>query len=133
MKVYSFIKWNEHLEIRNRIDFGGNYEITESGKVINKYGRTLRGSKNKNGYIVFTLIDVNGNSQKVSAHQLVAQHYHSDTMVTGKSVDHIDRNRENNHKENIRWATYAEQINNRNDYAYIRYLEDILIQNNIEF
>lgn len=133
MKVFEIIRWTQLLEIERKVQFGGNYAILEDGKVINKYGRKLRGSIDAKGYVVYTLADTDGNHHKVMGHQIVAQYYHNDTMTTGKSVDHIDRNRENNDKGNLRWATPAEQMANKNDFAYILYLENLLIENNIEY
>jgi hypothetical protein len=115
------------------------YYITEDGKAYRKprkndkygyYGNPnengliylkpgYRGStKNKNYYydcINISLYDENGKflkQIKKSIHQLVAE-----TFIPNPNnyteIDHIDRNKRNNSKDNLRWVTRSENMNNR--------------------
>lgn len=74
----------------------------------------------RDGYPTVDINTVLGR-KTVPVHRLVAEAfipnpYHKPT------VDHIDRNPQNNHVENLRWATYREQSKNqgpRSKYIYI--------------
>jgi len=54
----------------------------------------------------------NNNEKKLSIHKLVALTY-IPNPENKYSVDHIDRNKTNNHISNLRWATFSEQMTNR--------------------
>jgi hypothetical protein len=75
------------------------HTITIKGKIKAQTIRT-------DGYLTVLL----SNSQKeerVSVHRLVALHFIPNTK-NKPQVDHIDRNRTNNHVDNLRWATQSE-------------------------
>ncbi len=52
-------------------------------------------------------------------HRLVAEAFHGSPTSDEDTVDHIDRNRENNYSDNLRWASRAEQNTNRSNIAKI--------------
>lgn len=58
------------------------------------------GSKNKNGYMIF--------SGNVRVHQIVCTAFHGPEPQSHMVVDHIDTNRCNNRPENLRWLTRLE-------------------------
>lgn len=66
---------------------------------------------NNNGYLRVSL-EINGKKRKVYVHQLVARDFIP--TVEGKDiVDHIDRDRCNNCKDNLRWVNSSENSQNR--------------------
>lgn len=56
---------------------------------------------------------LNINKIKIFVHQLVCMVFHGPKPSDKHTVDHIDRNPLNNHKDNLRWATKEEQSINR--------------------
>lgn len=88
-----------------------NYEISDHGRVRNvKTGRILKYSIDSHGYRKVNLC-LNGKQKNQRIHRLLAQAF-LDNPHEYNCVDHIDRNRTNNHISNLRWVTY--QMNNCN-------------------
>ena len=92
-----------------------NYSITNEGKVINnKTGKILKAQLNRDGYFLVKLYNENGWKQKY-IHRLAGEHFLE--RVEGKTeIDHINRNKQNNHISNLRWADRSEQQINKGDY-----------------
>ena len=90
-----------------------NYLIYEDGKVW---------SKNRNNYVTqwdskqkykVVYLYNNGDRKTIKVHRLVAMHYIKNTHPNiYKEVDHIDRDKSNNHKDNLRWVSGS--FNNKN-------------------
>ena len=55
------------------------------------------------------------NHKQYAVHRLVAESF-IDNPESKPTVDHIDRNRDNNDYRNLRWATMAEQERNQDRY-----------------
>ena len=86
--------------------YEGLYEISSYGNVVSHHGKTSRilaHRKGKSGYIQYGL-SKNGIVTTVSAHRLVAQAFipNPDNLET---VSHKDENPENNHVDNLEWAS----------------------------
>jgi len=86
------------------------YIVTNDGRVFsfNKGGKWLKPQVGTDGY---NTVNIN-NKKRVIIHRLVA-----DAFVTGKSdektmVDHMDRNKLNNHYKNLRWVSRGENSRN---------------------
>ena len=104
-----------------------NYLIYEDGRVYSKY---------KRGFLIPILhnigyhrvcVCVNGKKTFLYIHRLVAEHY-IPNPENRPQVDHINRIKDDNRIENLRWATAKENsdnrgMNNRNTsgHMYITY------------
>jgi hypothetical protein len=86
------------------------YYISDLGRIKNKHGRILKVSVNKKGY---TKIVLRLDKQKVnfSLYRIVAEVFIGD--VKGKIVDHIDRDKLNNTRENLRIVNKEENVHNQ--------------------
>jgi len=95
-----------------------NYEISDAGEVRNsKTGRTLTPALT-HGYHRITLC-INNITSNWTIHRLVAL-YHIENPENYPCVDHIDRNRTNNHVSNLRWVTHSENSKNTGYSHYNR-------------
>lgn len=89
------------------------YHISSLGRVKNsERERIMRPYKKTGGYLAVTLVGSVGNRKTFLVHRLVAFAFVGEE-VQGQTVDHIDRNTENNVATNLRWATPSEQTANR--------------------
>lgn len=111
-----------------------NYEVSNLGRIRNKRTKIiLNGYKNKSGYIIVSLDNVN-----YSLHRLILQSWSPQRDFENLVVDHINGIRSDNRLENLRWATEEENtvfmIKNRkeitkettrliNKYGYEKTLE----------
>jgi hypothetical protein len=84
------------------------YAVSDEGYVMNmKTGHILRLLDDSRGY---ARVDLHGKHRKV--HRLVAERFLPGPTQEGLVVDHIDRNRLNNHASNLRWVTSKENSRN---------------------
>ena len=105
---------HESININNK----QNYRISNFGRLKNvKKNRILQG-KVENGYLRYTLtIIIDGKTKNVmfQANRLVGL-----TFIKNPNnlphVDHIDRNKLNNHISNLRWLSIKDNNNNRKVY-----------------
>jgi hypothetical protein len=93
------------------LSYDETYSVSEEGYVMNhKTGKILFNQDDRRGY---DRVDINGKHRKV--HQLVAARFLPAPTEEGLIIDHIDRDRRNNHASNLRWATRS--VNNSNRSA----------------
>ena len=95
-----------------------NYEVSTEGQVRNvKTNKMLTNIVTKQGRHRVKL-SVDGESKGYQVHRLVATTFIPN--IEGKpEVDHIDRNRLNNHVSNLRWVTHSENQCNKGYYHHI--------------
>ena len=72
---------------------------------------------NNKGYRMINIQAINGKRKGELIHRLVALHF-IENPNGYPEVDHIDRNKENNNVENLRWVTHSENNKNKNHYTW---------------
>lgn len=98
--------------------YEGLYQVSTLGRVKRvTTGRILKGSKDKDGYLMVRLSKNNIKSDK-AIHRLVAQAF-IPNPENKLEVNHIDENKTNNSLYNLEWMTRKENINHgtRNERA----------------
>lgn len=89
-----------------------NKNFYNIGEVIyRKDGRSCSNCVNKNGYY-----RIKFKSKEYLSHRILWILYNQQELPEGYLIDHIDRNRSNNIKENLRVATSSENIQNTKLY-----------------
>ena len=103
------------------IDGYENYIIYEDGLIYNENNdRFIKDRKEKNGYMRVGL-SKDGKEKHFLVHRLIALSF-IPNPDNKKCIDHINRIRDDNRIENLRWVTHSENSQNRcdnNDELYI--------------
>ena len=84
-----------------------NYLIYEDGRCWSNFNKRFL-NEQKNTYNHYSL-SKKGIVTTLFIHKLVAEHFLSPKPTEKHEIDHIDRNKKNNHISNLRWATRSEQ------------------------
>ena len=88
-----------------------NYVIYPDGRVYSKKSNIfMTGTDNGKGYLQTAF-----SGKRKYIHRLVAEHY-IPNPENKATVDHIDRDKNNNRVDNLRWATMKEQKQNQKLY-----------------
>tara|TARA_R110000824_G_C14750119_1_gene628474 strand:- start:33 stop:482 length:450 start_codon:yes stop_codon:yes gene_type:complete len=90
-----------------------NYLIYPDGRVFTKKrNKFLKPGGNGDGYEIFKLYEGHNIHKTITCHRLVAVHYIPNPENL-KEVDHLNRIRDDNRVENLRWVTSKENNNNK--------------------
>lgn len=88
------------------------YSVSDDGFVMNHLtGQILKLQDDRRGYY---RVDIKGKHRKV--HQLIADRFLPAPTEENLVIDHIDRDRRNNHASNLRWVTRKVNSQNRTPY-----------------
>ena len=112
-KITKLYRFSTKRKINEVCDFSNkDYYIDTNGNLYHK-NHKLVNVRNNMGYVTNYMKDNQGKGKCFLRHQIVAQVFMMDEYEEGKTVDHINRIRDDNRLENLRWATPAVQTQNR--------------------
>jgi hypothetical protein len=113
------------------------YAISNYGRLVRfslwhelEYGRIIKGSK-QDGYRIWRYAVRDNNTIKYKhkfLYRLVAEYFLPKTSEEQVYVLHLDRKRDNDRIENLRWATKAEQLEHSKKSPYVKAALKIQIQ-----
>jgi hypothetical protein len=98
-----------------------NYLINKDGKIISKYyKKEIVFQTDRDGYFRVNMYGDDKKRMKKGIHRLLALQY-IENPNNLPLIDHIDRNRQNNSLDNLRWCDYKENRANsfRKSYGCI--------------
>ena len=95
-----------------RVVYNGGKMYTQKAGILRSH-EDKRGETEESGGYVFVRLSHKGDVRKYYIHQLVAFAFIGEKPTKGHTVDHINRVRNDNRPENIRWASKKEQNENR--------------------
>ena len=95
----------------NLIGFEGKYKINRQGQIWSCFYRKLVIPSIDDGYLKLSLTNKDKKKIKCFIHRLLAIQY-IPTDNYDLVIDHIDRNRQNNSLDNLRWITRRQNGNN---------------------
>lgn len=101
-----------------QIPIAPRYWATEDGRIWDEQSQIWKAQclTGKPAYKYTTIVFEDGSSKLMRVHRLVAMAWHEQPEGLD-FVDHEDRNKMNNHKDNLRWTTKTG--NNQNNSANI--------------
>jgi hypothetical protein len=102
---------NEYGSIRSKDMVVG----AKGGKTAIRKGRVLAAARKNNGYLAVTLTDGH-NRPQISVHRLVARAFIGECPL-GLHVLHADGDKANNHFNNLRYGTPAENVADTNRHG----------------
>ena len=108
----------ENMEVWKDIEGYPNYQISNKGRVWSvKRQIYMKPLIDTDGYHRIRITAINGKRKTEKIHRLVALAF-VDNPEGKPEVDHIDRNRQNNCAENLRWVTHSENLRHRKHYTF---------------
>lgn len=86
------------------------YVITNSGNILNSYGRKMKANSNGNGYLIVTFSMGEKIKKNFYVHRLVAEAFIPNPL-NFPIVNHKDTVKNNNTFENLEWCNQIENVN----------------------
>jgi len=90
-----------------------NKYTIENGVIKNAKGEPIAYSKDKGKYNTCGVYDDNGKQRSISVARAIASTMYGPPPTLAHTADHIDKNRENDTDDNIRWLDKPGQSNNQ--------------------
>ena len=103
-------------EIWREIPGLNRYQVSSLGRVIGPHGKILKGKKCKSGYRYFSINQGNGVITNVSVARSVCAAFNGE-CPEGHECDHINRVRDDDRPENLRWLTKSQNLKNRSIHS----------------
>lgn len=89
------------------------YTIDENGVIKNINGKEIAYHEDKKKYSICSIYDDDGNRRGIRVCRALASTFIGPPPTPEHTADHIDRNKENDTLNNIRWLCKPEQVKNR--------------------
>lgn len=100
-----------------------NYKVNEKGTVTSykrkNTPKILKGDIDKDGYVIYSMIDDSGDRKAYKGHRIVANTYISNPESL-PIVNHIDGDKKNNTIDNLEWVNNSENIQHAWDTGLIK-------------
>ena len=133
IKSTTKLEKDEEFRILTLPNYENSYKISNYGKVFSLINNIyMKLTKNNNGYMQIRLYNNESKSKIFRVHQLVAYMF-VENKDNKKYVDHIDRNRINNHFRNLKWVTHQENMCNTTKNRIIEKNNKIIEENKNNF
>lgn len=109
---------NYQVSNLGRVKSKERYTKAKDNEIIHRKDKILKNQTDNKGYKYVRLYNENG-WKYFKVHILVAKTF-IPNLFNEPTVDHIDRNKENNEVDNLRWASYIVQANNKDKTNIIK-------------
>ena len=91
------------------------YEVSKYGVIRHLLTKRVKKTgEHKSGYDYINLYTTDNLQTQKFVHQIVILTFIGNPISSKYTVDHIDKNKNNNNLENLRWSNYSEQSKNQN-------------------
>ena len=96
------------------------YWISNLGRCYSEKTRNFIGTHGRDGYITVGLYNDDG-QKSFGIHRLVMQYFGEPQPEDATEVDHINRQRDDNRAENLRWVNRSENQKNKASHKGVQY------------
>lgn len=94
-----------------------DYLASSFGRIYSmKSGKIVTGNLRPDGYTQIN-IPIDNINKEIFIHVLICRAFHGNPPDITYTVDHVDRNKNNNVPNNLRWASKSEQVLNRDEFT----------------
>lgn len=99
------------MEWGNLPEFTGKYEVSNTGIVRNlKTGRELKGTIDKDGYVIVGINLCSGEQKAYRVHRLVMMIFNPRENMKDYTVNHINHNKTDNNLSNLEWLSSEDNV-----------------------